>query len=954
MNTPTLRLALLFVLSTCHLLSLSATAQDNEAPVAQFTVAADSVGTTQTYFVVDASVSMDDSTSTEFLEVRWDWESDGEFDTNFSTAKIDTIRYDVDGLFEITLQVRDAEGDVGTITRTVDVAFERDEGALPTLSHVPYEFDFLFTDLIFDPTQPIAYGLNREHRKLYIIDLQTGLLKKEYAFGNDPVALALTPDGTRLFIALHTRAETPRGSTGNIVQFDIDEQVTIGGFRVDGRPEDIVVTDSGILFSLVSNDLLSYVVEDETFVDSELVGAMQYIQLAPDQSHVYLTGRSSSAGIRHVVHDEGTFVDNWIAREFSPIPSNSMFEDIFLNPFGDRLITQAGHQFTTSEEESSDLEYLGVFVEGNALNTVLFNTTNNAIYTTNLYDAKVDVYSMTDDSWLGTLRSAFRVHRLGVVGDSLYVYREWPNNPKSFFEKHYDPSGDPPNTPPSAQLAIDPGMGTTLRPVQFNASASTDIETPDILQAAWDWESDGDIDLGFSSNLIIDHTFTLPGTYEVSLIVRDYFGMTDTTRSTVTIQFEEDPGAAPDSLNEAFQFGNDFTDLVFDPVRRYAYVSDINQKKIRTINLETGLVDKVFEFEFMPESLYMMPDGSKMYAALLTKPHRTYTDGEHTGVIVEFDLNRQVKTNQYLINEDPSDLFVTQEGHLFVMSGSGRNSFVRSYQAGTGVLVDSLEGVAGRSNMVLHPDEDRFYITTSFDAERVSIEGGKMVARWEPPEENDPKFLGRVFASPQDSILITSRGNIFSSSDEEGSDMLFIGALDRDSYNDIVFDTFNDVILALGSEVLEVYRAQDRELIHTEVLPKTALFVGDYQSDLYVISSENISLRRLQRYPHASLGALPIDRTSPNIPEHSALEQNFPNPFSGSTQIQLAVADSGPVSLKVYNTAGQEVATIQDGFLHAGYYTVSFSGENLSSGVYFARMSAANGFQEVINLILIR
>jgi len=68
------------------------------------------------------------------------------------------------------------------------------------------------------------------------------------------------------------------------------------------------------------------------------------------------------------------------------------------------------------------------------------------------------------------------------------------------------------------------------------------------------------------------------------------------------------------------------------------------------------------------------------------------------------------------------------------------------------------------------------------------------------------------------------------------------------------------------------------------------------------------------------------------------LAQNYPNPFNPSTTIRYSVASSGPVSLKVYNLLGQEIATLAQGYQQAGIYQVEFSGKGLASGIYFYRL----------------
>lgn len=92
----------------------------NEAPVASFVVTP-VAGNVSTMFVFDASNSTDLETVTGTLEVRWDWENDGSWDTSWSTSKLATHEFSSDGVHTVALQVMDPDGLLGNITRQVVV-----------------------------------------------------------------------------------------------------------------------------------------------------------------------------------------------------------------------------------------------------------------------------------------------------------------------------------------------------------------------------------------------------------------------------------------------------------------------------------------------------------------------------------------------------------------------------------------------------------------------------------------------------------------------------------------------------------------------------------------------------------------------------------------------------------------------------------------------------------------
>ncbi len=78
------------------------------------------------------------------------------------------------------------------------------------------------------------------------------------------------------------------------------------------------------------------------------------------------------------------------------------------------------------------------------------------------------------------------------------------------------------------------------------------------------------------------------------------------------------------------------------------------------------------------------------------------------------------------------------------------------------------------------------------------------------------------------------------------------------------------------------------------------------------------------------------------IPTSFRLGQNYPNPFNPTTTIQFDMKNSGHVSLKVYNTSGQEVATVVNKNMQAGSHKALFDASDLSSGVYFYKIITDN------------
>jgi len=103
----------------------------NTPPVASFIINPAS-GDTETTFQFDASVCSDNEDPASSLQVRWDWESDGTWDTDYSTDKTATHQYSTEGTKIVKLEVTDTEGlkDIATDQITVTEASDYESGTV--------------------------------------------------------------------------------------------------------------------------------------------------------------------------------------------------------------------------------------------------------------------------------------------------------------------------------------------------------------------------------------------------------------------------------------------------------------------------------------------------------------------------------------------------------------------------------------------------------------------------------------------------------------------------------------------------------------------------------------------------------------------------------------------------------------------------------------------------------
>lgn len=102
-------------------LTVTGSAVTNTIPFPAFTIRPKE-RSIDTNFIFDASESTDLENDGFALQIRWDFDNDGMWNTPFSTDKITSFRYSTSGTKTVKLEVIDSEGLTSSVTKQVDVA----------------------------------------------------------------------------------------------------------------------------------------------------------------------------------------------------------------------------------------------------------------------------------------------------------------------------------------------------------------------------------------------------------------------------------------------------------------------------------------------------------------------------------------------------------------------------------------------------------------------------------------------------------------------------------------------------------------------------------------------------------------------------------------------------------------------------------------------------------------
>jgi len=161
-------------------------------------------------------------------------------------------------------------------------------------------------------------------------------------------------------------------------------------------------------------------------------------------------------------------------------------------------------------------------------------------------------------------------------------------------------------------------------------------------------------------------------------------------------------------------------------------------------------------------------------------------------------------------------------------------------------------------------------------------------------------------------------------------------------------DVPNSTIVDISAEPTNLVFGQNKP---------TSTFVGDEgDGEFFKGKMDEIRIynRVLSEAEIMALYSIPVSARGFSASDGNfELFTNYPNPFGSSTTIEFSQEDRGYTSLKIYNAIGQEVADLISDNLAPGTYQYVWDASNMSTGVYFCRLSI-NGLEQTKKLYLVK
>lgn len=301
--------------------------------------------------------------------------------------------------------------------------YVRDAGTVVT-GGTPYTLNFDAGKIATDEKNSLLYVADKNAKRLYQVDLKTGLTKKYYQFDAMPESMAIAPAGDKLYIALldqdHSYYWWTEEQSGSVAVLDLATQTIVGSIEVDIDPYDLLVTSSGKM--IVSSgsgqwtNIEVYNVSTGSKLGSAGIRNASHLALHPSENWVFAADTDSSPSDFEKFDISGNGIT---AMGNSPYHGDYWIGgDIWATPDSAYVIVRGGDVFNASNMSHAQ----GMLTDTSIIDLIFDSTNKNAIVLT--ADGQVASYSLANFTKLATLAGSFTDARfITKVDASIYLIK---------------------------------------------------------------------------------------------------------------------------------------------------------------------------------------------------------------------------------------------------------------------------------------------------------------------------------------------------------------------------------------------------------------------------------------------------------------------------------------------------------------------------------------------------
>ena len=338
-----------------------------------------------------------------------------------------------------------------------------------------------------------------------------------------------------------------------------------------------------------------------------------------------------------------------------------------------------------------------------------------------------------------------------------------------------------------------------------------------------------------------------------------------------------------------------------------------------------------------------------------------YDPGDEFTVVVSMDNPTDVAGIQIVLQDTPESVSMVNVDGLGRLEGQDLNSFSADFNGQATILWFSLTGdvlPAGSGEII----EVTYQVNDSVD-------GGQCEISLNTSEEgtalSDSAGNAFFYSSNSTFVDVAYEANLsLVQTSDTTFDVVLINTVDvsgfqmtitddPDNYtfssvqgtsvisNFLVNGSENDGMVLLGFSLTgDIVPPGNEVIMNVTVTPNNS---GDFETELCfdnIVLSDPLAQPILAGSQCATFVNPFIDGLSNEdiaLPEEFSIGNAYPNPFNPSTTFEWSMKYADNHRIDVYNTNGQLLEVISQGYANPGYYQTTWDARNYSSGIYIVR-----------------
>ncbi len=277
------------------------------------------------------------------------------------------------------------------------------------------EYSFPASSFVMSPTQPLMYATIPSQNSIAIINTNT-LAASTVFVGSGPTNLALSPDGSKAYIANST--------TNFVVVLNTQTRTIVNSFLLPEQPQDVVFGSQNRLWVLGEDQIFQIDATTGASTGPSIDDFFIYggaLEISPDQATLYYGQYGLSPTTMYKFDVSGMTP---VLRLQTETGENG--EDLTLSHNGSFICHSNGFPYQIAKYRTSDFASLGAYVTGPYPQALAFSPDDRVVYASVHTASGIEVFDANTFTSLGTISGPELATRLAVDSTGRYLFAGYP------------------------------------------------------------------------------------------------------------------------------------------------------------------------------------------------------------------------------------------------------------------------------------------------------------------------------------------------------------------------------------------------------------------------------------------------------------------------------------------------------------------------------------------------